>query len=152
MPEETGSKHSPQIGAILASIYDVNVLETLLPWNRRGSMLVKLAEVLAQCSLLFDAEVLLVSEEYNASRGNQAGKVILLCISQVGEINTVDLSADLGVVVKDIGGRVEKVLECWVAEKALVVVGNFLQGLPYNIRESCAEVLVLVCVVVLLDG
>lgn len=78
-------------------------------------MLVQLAKVLTELSLLVDAQVFLVSEEYHAPCGDEASKVILLQVGEVGEVDAVDFSADLGVVIEDVGGGGEEMFEVGVA-------------------------------------
>jgi hypothetical protein len=114
-------------------------------------MTVQLPEVLAQCPLLVNAEVLLVPEEDDTTCSNQAGKVVLLQIGEVGEINPVDLCADFRVIIEDIGGGREQVLEVRIAEQALVVIFDGGKSWPGNFREAGSEVLVFVCLIVLLN-
>jgi hypothetical protein len=83
-------------------------------------MLVKLPKVPAQLTLLLDIEILLVSEEYDTSRGNQAREIVLLSISKVGEVNAMNLGADFRVIVKDVCGSAEEILEGRVTQETFV--------------------------------
>jgi hypothetical protein len=78
-------------------------------------MSMQFTKVLPQLPLLIDAEVLLIPEEHNTPRCNQPSEIVLLRICEVRQVHAVNLSPDLGVVVEDVGGRGEEVLEVRVA-------------------------------------
>ena len=74
-------------------------------------MLVQLAKVLAQFSLLVDAKILLISEEDDASCSYESCQVVLLYVGEIGKIDAVDFGADFRIVVEDVRGAGEKILK-----------------------------------------
>lgn len=114
VPQESGREQGTEIWASLACVDDMDVLQALTLRYTSGGMLVQLSKVLSKLTLLVDAEVLLVAEEDDTPGGDQPGEIVLLKVGQVGKVNTVDFSADFGVVVEHICGIGEEVLELGV--------------------------------------
>lgn len=112
----------------------------------------QLTEVGAKLTLLVDVEVVLVAEENDTTNGNETSEVVLLGVGELGKLDAVDLGADLGVVVEDIGGGVQKVAEVGITLQALVLIGNRAKGWPLDVGEARPEVIVLVGLVGLDDG
>jgi hypothetical protein len=149
VPKESGREQGAEIRRAFTSVHNVDIFETFLTRHGGGSVLVQLTKVLSKFALLLNSKVFLVAEEDNASCGNQSREVVLLEVGKVGKIYAVDLSADLGVVVKDFCRIGEEVLEVDIAKASFVGVWNFLKCRPCDGREARSEVLELVCVVVL---
>ena len=63
----------------------------------------------------------------------------------------MNFRSNLGVVVKNTRCCAEEVLEVWVTLEAFVLVGNFSQGGPVNVRESWPEVFMLIVLMRLRD-
>jgi len=86
-------------------------------------MLVKLAKVIVQLTLSIDVKVGLVAEEYHSSGCNEPCQIILLRIGKPGQVDTIDLRTNLGVVIEYIGGIGKEVAELritWqISESAL---------------------------------
>jgi hypothetical protein len=129
----------------------VNILKAFAAWHSSCGVLVQLAKVLTEGPLLLNAKVLLVAEENDTSCRDQPCKVVLLKIGEVGEIDTMNLCSNLGVVVEDFCSRGEEVLEVNIAEAALIGVGDLLQCIPVKLRKAWAEVFIFICLVVLCD-
>lgn len=72
--------------------------------NRRRSVLVKFTKVLAKRPLGIDVEVCLITEEDYSASGDEASKIILLRVGQLGKIDATNLSANLGIAIKDVRG------------------------------------------------
>lgn len=151
MPEEGGSKQRAEV-LVAFGEDDVDILETLAAGNGSGGMLVQLTEIRAKLTLLVDVEVVLVAEENDTTNGNETSEVVLLSVGELGKLDAVDLGADLGVVVEDIGGGVQKVAEVGITLQALVLIGNRAKGWPLDVGEARLEVIVLVGLVGLDDG
>lgn len=63
----------------------------------------------------------------------------------------MDFCADLGVVVEDVCGRRQEVLEVDITEEALVSISVLLKCRPCDFGESWSEMLKLVGIIVLRD-
>lgn len=110
------------------------------------------SKVLAELTLGLNVEVVLATEEDDTTKGNQTGDVILLGICEVGEVDTVNLSSDLWVIVIDIGSNGAQVLELRVAMQSLVLVRDFPDGVPVNVGETREQVVVRILLVVCNGG
>ena len=76
--------------------------------KKRGpTNLVRFTEISAQIPLCLNVKVILLTEEDHTSNGNQASKIILLCVRKVGQAKSMNLSSDLGRIIED-GGRIVK--------------------------------------------
>lgn len=127
----------------------MDILETLLARYGCGGVLVQLTKVLSKLALLLDAKVLLVAEEDNTSCRNQSCKIVLLEVGEVGKVYSVNLGADLGVVVKDLCSVGEEVLKVDITKAALVGICVLFKCRPCDRREAWSQVLELICVVML---
>lgn len=64
--------------------------------------------VLAESDVLLAIQVLLVAEEDDATLSNEGGEFIGLLLSQLGELDAVQLGSDLGGVVNALGDTGEE--------------------------------------------
>jgi hypothetical protein len=151
VPEERGSEHGTNVLRLLVGEDDVDILKTLLARGRGGGMLVDAAEVGTKLTLSVDVQVLLVAEEDNTTVGDQTSEIVLLGIGDLGQIDTVDLSTDLGVVVEDIRGIGQEVAEVLIAQESLVRVRLRSNGGPLDVREAWSEIFMLISLVMRLD-
>ena len=113
-------------------------------------MLVKSAKVLTELALSLDIKIDLVTEEYDSASCNQPCEIVLLCVGELGKVDSMDFSSNLWVVIENIGGRTKEILELWVTKKSLVVIGNLGQGRPMKDWKVGTEMFKLVCVIMLL--
>ncbi len=104
----------------------------------------KLAEVLSKLTLSIDVEVCLVSEEHHPSSCYEARQIILLCICKLGQIDARNFSADLRVIVENVGGGAKEITELRMTMNTFVMIQHFSQRLPMDVRESRAKVIMLV--------
>lgn len=146
MPEECRGKEGSQILHALGMNH-VNILQAFSKRDRRRSMLVQRAEVATKFTLSVDIEVVLVTEEDHTTDSNQPGKVVLLEIRELRQAYSMYLRAYFWVVVENVCGGGEQVVELRVSQQALVVIGHFLKGWPVNVGESWEKVVVLVILV-----
>jgi len=104
MPKESGSKRSALILRLAVGEHHVDIIKISSAGNRRRSVLVKFTKVLAKRPLGIDVEVCLIPEEDYSASGDEASKIILLRVGQLGKIDATNLSANLGIVIKDVRG------------------------------------------------
>ena len=86
------------------SLRAVQVLEYMSRVFDSVTNLMQLAPVSSQVPLSINIKALLRAEEHNASVGNQSGQIISLGIVELGELNTMNFSSNLRVVVEDCSG------------------------------------------------
>lgn len=112
-------------------------------------MFVQHSKISPQLTLSIDIKIGLVSEENYATNGYQTSQVIFLGIGQLGQVDSVDLRANLGIVVKDVGGIFEKIPESRMAIQAFVMIGHFRQRTPMDVREAGTKIIVLIVCTIL---
>lgn len=115
-------------------------------------MFVQHSEICPQLTLSIDIQIGLVSEENYATNGYQTSQVIFLGIGQLGQVDSVDLGANLWIVVKDVGGIFKKIPELRMAIQAFVMIGHFGQRTPMDVREAGTKIIVLIVYTILYGG
>lgn len=83
-------------------------------------MLVQRAKITTKLSLSINVEVILITEEDDAPDSNQTSKIILLGIRKLAQPHTMNLSANLRIVVEDVGSGSQKVAELRVTLQAFL--------------------------------
>lgn len=152
MPEECRGEDCTLIFRIAVGMDYMNIFQAMSMGDSSSSMSVELAKVSSKLTLTINTEIGLVAEEDHASNRNETSQVVFLSIRELGQIDTLDLSADFGVVVEDIRGGSEKVAVFRVTSETFVMIGDFSQRLPMEIRERWAKIVMLVEVMRLDDG
>lgn len=111
-------------------------------------MLVKFAEVGSEMTLSIDVQIGLTAEEYDAADRDKTSQIILLRVCESGQINAMNLGAKLGVKVNDVRCRSKQISEVRITMNTFVVVRYFGQGIPVEIGEGWAKILMLVKLIV----
>jgi hypothetical protein len=151
MPEERWGEKCPQIRAPFACVNYVYVFETFASRYTSGRVFMQLTKVLPELPLFVDAEILLVAEEHHASSSDESRKVVLLAVGEVRQIDAVNLSANLRVVVEHVCCVGKQVPEAWIPQLAFIDVRNlFIRG-PRNLWELWPQIFEIVCISILLD-
>ena len=144
MPQEAGSEQSSLVLGLFIRIHDVHIFKSGLDGNRGGGMLVQFAKITHQLTVSLNVQVILTTEEDDATRCHEAGQIILLSVCESRQVKTVDFRANLGVVVEDVGRRVEQVEELSMSLETSVLIRSLRQRFPMNIRKPRSKTLVLI--------
>lgn len=127
----------------------MNVVEISSARYRRRSMLMQFPEIFGKLALSINVKICLVAEEYHSSGCNEPSQVVLLCIGKLGKVDAMDLSANLGVVIEDVGSIGKEVTEVRVTLNTSVMVRYLCQGLPMNVWEHWTKIVMFIIVVCL---
>lgn len=130
-----------EVGVARGAVHEVHLGEVL--GRTRGRVDVVAAKVGAVVEGLVDGQVgkVLVAEGDDLALGDEAGELVLAGVGQAAQLDAVDLGADGGREVCDLGAGGQEVREGRVRILAVVVVIKVLERRVFLVGVPCGQVI-----------